>query len=152
MKTSLTAPALKIIVPAILAATLAACGGDDSNNSNNNAGDTNTDTNTGNETNSSPKLADLGIECETVTTATDTAVAGTLELSVVDTYVSGNEFDSASAEIVSYDKCSDKLYVVNAEDATVDVLSGADHQCAKQAGYDQPFCCSHCRGYRDWRG
>ena len=126
MKTSLTAPALKIIVPAILAATLAACGGDDSNNSNNNANtDTNTDTNTdaGSETNNSPKLADLGIECETVTTATDTSVAGTLELSVVDTYVSGNEFDTASAEIVSYDKCSDKLYVVNAEDATVDVLS-----------------------------
>ena len=126
MKTSLTAPELKIIVPAILAATLAACGGDDSNNSNNNANtDTNTDTNTdaGSETNNSPKLADLGIECETVTTATDTPVAGTLELSVVDTYVSGNEFDTASAEIVSYDKCSDKLYVVNAEDATVDVLS-----------------------------
>ncbi|MDQ4422468.1 MAG: choice-of-anchor I family protein [Thalassolituus sp.] len=130
MKTSLTAPALKIIVPAILAATLAACGGDDNNSSNNNADDnTNTDTNTGNntdtgnETNNSPTLADLGIECETVTTATDTSVSGTLELSVVDTYVSGNEFDTASAEIVSYDKCSDKLYVVNAEDATVDVLS-----------------------------
>ena len=130
MKTSLTAPALKIIVPAILAATLAACGGYDNNSSNNNADDnTNTDTNTGNntdtgnETNNSPTLADLGIECETVTTATDTSVSGTLELSVVDTYVSGNEFDTASAEIVSYDKCSDKLYVVNAEDATVDVLS-----------------------------
>ena len=129
MKTSLTAPALKIIVPAILAATLAACGGDDNNSSNNADDNTNADTNTGNntdtgnETNNSPTLADLGIECETVTTATDTSVSGILELSVVDTYVSGNEFDTASAEIVSYDKCSDKLYVVNAEDATVDVLS-----------------------------
>lgn len=44
-------------------------------------------------------------------------------MSVVGTYVSGNEFDSASAEIVSYDSSSDKLYVVNAEDKTVDVLS-----------------------------
>jgi len=45
-----------------------------------------------------------------------------LELAVVGTYESGNEFDTSSAEIVSYDETSDRLYVVNAEDKTVDVL------------------------------
>jgi len=96
----------KLIVPAICAATLAACGGDDNNN------------------NTPYKaLRDLGIECAAVTTATGTDASGTLSLTVADTYISGNEFDTASAEIVSYDTCSDKLYVVNAQDATVDVLS-----------------------------
>lgn len=45
-----------------------------------------------------------------------------LELTVVGSYVSGNEFATSSAEIVSYDQTSDRLYVVNAEDKTVDVL------------------------------
>lgn len=45
-----------------------------------------------------------------------------LNLEVVGTYVSGNEFDTSSAEIVSYDQTTDRLYVVNAEDKTVDIL------------------------------
>lgn len=68
-------------------------------------------------------LEQLAIECVTVTGADTTSVSGTLTLSVTGTYVSGNEFDTSSAEIVSYDACSDQLYVVNAEDQTVDVLS-----------------------------
>ena len=46
-----------------------------------------------------------------------------LSLSVAGTYVSGNEFDTASAEIVTYDDCSDRLFVVNAEAGSVDVLA-----------------------------
>ncbi|GAA6134028.1 choice-of-anchor I family protein [Oceaniserpentilla sp. 4NH20-0058] len=45
-----------------------------------------------------------------------------LNLEVVGTYVSGNEFDTSSAEIVSYDQTTDRLYVVNAEDKTIDIL------------------------------
>lgn len=68
-------------------------------------------------------LAALGIKCMTVKKAKTTTGAGTLTLNLVDTYVSGNKFDTSSAEIVSYDSCSDKLYVVNSENKTVDVLS-----------------------------
>jgi hypothetical protein len=46
-----------------------------------------------------------------------------LSLQVIGTYVSGNDFATSSAEIVSYDKTTDRLYVVNAQDKSVDVLS-----------------------------
>ena len=46
-----------------------------------------------------------------------------LTLELIGTYVSGNEFDTSSAEIVSYDKTTDRLYVVNAQDKSVDVLT-----------------------------
>jgi DNA-binding beta-propeller fold protein YncE len=97
---------IKLIVPAICAATLAACGGDDN-------GD--------NEVYQA--LLDLGIECTEATSVEESEAAGTLSLSLIDTYASGNDFDTSSAEIVSYDSCSDRLYVVNSEDATIDVLS-----------------------------
>ncbi len=45
-----------------------------------------------------------------------------LSLDVVGSYVSGSEFDTSSAEIVSYDKTTDRLYVVNAENKSIDVL------------------------------
>lgn len=97
---------IKLIVPAICAATLAACGGDDNDD---------------NEVYQA--LLDLGIECTEATSVEESEAAGTLSLSLIDTYVSGNDFDTSSAEIVSYDSCSDRLYVVNSEDATIDVLS-----------------------------
>lgn len=68
-------------------------------------------------------LETLAIECVDVAKATDTVATGELTLDLVGTYVSGNEFDTASAEVVSYDGCSDRIYVVNAEDQTVDVLA-----------------------------
>jgi len=97
---------VKLIVPAICAATLAACGGDDNN-----------------KDQSYKALRDLGIVCAEVTKAENTSATGTLTLSLIDSYVSGNDFATSSAEIVSYDECSDRLYVVNAEDASIDVLS-----------------------------
>lgn len=97
---------IKLIVPAICAATLAACGGDDNDD---------------NEVYQA--LLDLGIECTEATSVEESEAAGTLSLSLIDTYASGNDFDTSSAEIVSYDSCSDRLYVVNSEDATIDVLS-----------------------------
>ena len=115
-----------LLVTAIAAATLVGCGGGNSSNNNNADNSANTDT----ATNASPTLSGLRIQCADVTEATLGYESGPLDLVLIDTYVSGNEFDTASAEIVTYDKCSDKLYVVNAEDATVDVLSLAQTNSA----------------------
>lgn len=52
----------------------------------------------------------------------ETKTFSSLELALVGTHVSGNDFDTSSAEIVSYDESADRLYVVNSEDKTVDVL------------------------------
>ncbi len=68
-------------------------------------------------------LASLNIECATVEKAIANEATGTLQLSLVDSYFSGSEFDTSSAEIVSYDECSDRLYVVNSQAATIDVLA-----------------------------
>jgi hypothetical protein len=46
-----------------------------------------------------------------------------LSLSLVGTHESGNDFDTSSAEIVSYDKTTDKIYVVNSQSKTIDVLT-----------------------------
>ncbi|ASP38002.1 alkaline phosphatase [Bacterioplanes sanyensis] len=96
-----------------MSAALAACGSDS------------------NDSDRQSPLQQLGIQCQTSAAAAPLG-AGTLTLSLVDSYQSGNAFDSASAEIVSYDACSDRLYVVNANDKTVDVLSLASANSAPQ--------------------
>lgn len=57
-----------------------------------------------------------------------------LSLTVVGRYVSDNEFDTSSAEIVSYDKTTDKLYVVNSQEQSVDVLSFDDQGAPEKQG------------------
>ena len=102
---------LKLLSLAVVSASLlTACGGSDSNG------------------NSTSPLEALGIECVPQEDYVETTVVeeGDLTLSLAGTYVSGNEFDTASAEIVSYDSCSDRLYVVNAEEKTIDVLALAE--------------------------
>jgi DNA-binding beta-propeller fold protein YncE len=81
-------------------------------------------------------LEALGITCETIETAATTAVDGTASLALVGSYVSANIFDSSSAEIVSYDSCSDKIYVVNAQQETVDILSFDNSSLIKSATID----------------
>lgn len=98
-----------ILSIAIVSLGLSACGGDDNNES---------------------PLASLNIECEAVTQAPAAVNEGLLTLSVVDSYFSGSDFDTSSAEIVSYDTCSDRLYVVNAQDASIDVLELAVNNSA----------------------
>lgn len=44
-------------------------------------------------------------------------------LTLVDTSIANAPFGTSAAEIVSYDTCTDKLYVVNAQGKKVDVLS-----------------------------
>ena len=68
-------------------------------------------------------LEKLAIECQSVSRAGVQNSSGTLKLSLVDRYVSDSEFASSAAEIVSYDTCSDQLYVVNANRARIDIFS-----------------------------
>ena len=109
----------RLLALSISTLLLTACGGDDDN--------------------AAPKtpLQSLGIQCASVETASGNQ-SGLLTPQLVDTYQSGAEFASAAAEIVSYDRCSDKLYVVNAQAATVDVLSlsATDSTPTKQGSID----------------
>lgn len=58
-------------------------------------------------------------------------------LEVLGSYQSGAEFASSAAEIVSYDATTDKLYVVNSQDQSVDVLTlDAANQPTKAATID----------------
>lgn len=58
------------------------------------------------------------------------------ELSFLGRYISGNDFATSSAEIVSYDASTDKVYVVNAQDKTVDVLGFDDNKPIKSSSID----------------
>lgn len=107
-----------ILSIAILSAGLVACGGSSSSSS---SSETIED---------QAPLVDLGLDCVAVDQAVDNTSTGTLELALVDSYFSGSEFATSSAEIVSYDTCSDRLYVVNAQDASIDVLELAANTSA----------------------
>jgi hypothetical protein len=96
-----------VLSVAVLSVSLTACAG--STSSPNNTAKT--------------ALASLNIECAKVEKAIANEATGTLLLSLVGSYFSGSEFDTSSAEIVSYDECSDRLYVVNSQAATIDVLA-----------------------------
>ncbi|GGY49657.1 alkaline phosphatase [Bacterioplanes sanyensis] len=94
-----------------MGATLAACGSD-------------------NDSSHDTALEQLNIQCQAPQPAGN--LDGDLKLQVVGSYVSDNDFDSAAAEIVSYDACSDRLYVVNANEKTVDVLTLPANEGAPQ--------------------
>ena len=73
---------------------------------------------------STPKdtVQSLGIQClnPTKSETSEMSVSG---LTLVGTSVADAEFGTSAAEIVSYDSCTDALYVVNAQASQVDVLS-----------------------------
>ncbi|WP_394249854.1 choice-of-anchor I family protein [Vibrio profundi] len=72
----------------------------------------------------------VNIQCKTTApiTAGETSIS---KLSVVGTSIADAKFDTSAAEIVSYDFCTDKLYVVNAQAKQVDILK-LDHQSSPQ--------------------
>lgn len=107
-------PIQPLFIATALCAGLAACSSSNNNSSNNNLNQ--------NASSIDSVLNTLAIECVSQTAPAEESSKTQLSLSVVDSYISGNEFDTASAEIVSYDSCSDKLYVVNAKNQTVDIL------------------------------
>ena len=70
----------------------------------------------------SRRLAAFGYQCQTSTSPTSTSAEVT-GLRLIGTSVANAPFDTSAAEIVSYDACTDKLYVVNAQAKKVDVLA-----------------------------
>ncbi|OBT19930.1 alkaline phosphatase [Vibrio tasmaniensis] len=64
----------------------------------------------------------FSLQCKSIQqpNKTDAAVTG---ISLVGRAIADAPFDTSAAEIVSYDSCTDKLYVVNAQAQKVDVLS-----------------------------
>jgi hypothetical protein len=105
---------------AIISASLTACGGSSSND---------------NQEGEKTPLAQLDIQCVDVQEAVTTNDTGVLSLALVDSYFSGSDFDTSSAEIVSYDQCSDRLYVVNSQAASIDVLAlSADNSIPSKVG------------------
>ncbi|MEZ8698694.1 choice-of-anchor I family protein [Vibrio lentus] len=64
----------------------------------------------------------FSLQCQSIQqpNKTDAAVTG---ISLVGRAIADAPFDTSAAEIVSYDSCTDKLYVVNAQARKVDVLS-----------------------------
>ncbi|MFM2606487.1 choice-of-anchor I family protein [Vibrio chagasii] len=66
--------------------------------------------------------------------ASDAEVTG---LTLVGSSIADAPFDTSAAEIVSYDSCTDKLYVVNAQAQKVDVLSmNADSSPSSEGSID----------------
>jgi hypothetical protein len=65
---------------------------------------------------------EFNIQClaQTAPQPSEMTVSG---LTLVGTSIANAPFASSAAEIVSYDSCTDKLYVVNAQGKTVDVMS-----------------------------
>jgi hypothetical protein len=105
---------------AIISASLTACGGSSSND---------------NQEGEKTPLAQLDIQCVDVQEAVTMNDTGVLSLALVDSYFSGSDFDTSSAEIVSYDQCSDRLYVVNSQAASIDVLAlSADNSIPSKVG------------------
>lgn len=113
----------------VMSAGLSACGGSSSSSNKNDVDktpDTAPITNPVTEPVIDPvktPLSELNIQCVDVKKAIIKTETGLLNLALVDRYVSGSEFASSAAEIVSYDQCSDRLYVVNAQNASIDVLA-----------------------------
>jgi len=67
----------------------------------------------------------------------DDRIFSTLSFSVLGTHESGSDFATSSAEIVTYDTSTDKLYVVNSQNKSVDVLSfDVDGKPVKQGVID----------------
>ncbi|RIH72790.1 alkaline phosphatase [Vibrio splendidus] len=64
----------------------------------------------------------FSLQCQSIQqpNKTDAAVTG---ISLVGRAIADAPFDTSAAEIVSYDSCTDKLYVINAQAQKVDVLS-----------------------------
>ncbi|MEZ8677270.1 choice-of-anchor I family protein [Vibrio splendidus] len=71
---------------------------------------------------SQTSLDAFSLQCQSIQqpNKTDAAVTG---ISLVGRAIADAPFDTSAAEIVSYDSCTDKLYVVNAQAQKVDVLS-----------------------------
>ncbi|MFS1860156.1 choice-of-anchor I family protein [Vibrio lentus] len=82
---------------------------------------------------SQTSLDAFSLQCQSIQQpiASDAVVTG---LTLVDSSIADAPFDTSAAEIVSYDSCTDKLYVVNAQAQKVDVLSMNADSAPKSEG------------------
>ena len=65
---------------------------------------------------------DVSVQCSP-TQSVESSEGSLSGLTLVGSYVSNSPFDSSAAEIVTFDTCTDQLFVVNAQSKRVDVLS-----------------------------
>lgn len=79
-------------------------------------------------------LASFRAQCKATTApiAGETSIQG---LTLVGTSIADAPFDTSAAEIVSYDGCTDKLYVVNAQAKRIDVLSMDENSRPSQTAF-----------------
>ncbi len=75
----------------------------------------------------------FNVQCNVPQTALEgeTSISG---LDYVGSFIANSPFDSSAAEIVSYDGCTDKLYVVNAQSKRIDVLALSEDSKPVQKG------------------
>ncbi|CAH7263585.1 Alkaline phosphatase [Vibrio chagasii] len=87
-------------------------------------------------TSSQTSLDAFGLQCQ----SSQQPIASYAEvtgLTLVGSSIADAPFDTSAAEIVSYDSCTDKLYVVNAQAQKVDVLSmNADSSPSSEGSID----------------
>ncbi|MDA0405534.1 choice-of-anchor I family protein [Vibrio alginolyticus] len=79
-------------------------------------------------------MASFATQCKP-TTAPVTGETSIQGLTFIGTSVADAPFDTSAAEIVSYDACTDKLYVVNAQAKRIDVLSMDDNGVPTQSAF-----------------
>ncbi len=79
-------------------------------------------------------LASYSLQCK-ATVAPATGETSIHSLTFLGSSVADAPFASSAAEIVSYDACSDKLYVVNAQAKRVDVLSMDEQGVPSQSAF-----------------
>lgn len=79
-------------------------------------------------------LASFRAQCKATTApiAGETSIQG---MTLVGTSIADAPFDTSAAEIVSYDGCTDKLYVVNAQAKRIDVLSMDENSRPSQTAF-----------------
>ncbi|PTP88061.1 alkaline phosphatase [Vibrio splendidus] len=83
---------------------------------------------------SQTSLDAFSFQCQSIEqpSASNAEVTG---ISLVGRAIADAPFDTSAAEIVSYDSCTDKLYVVNAQAQKVDVLSMDSDSAPTSEGY-----------------
>ncbi len=75
--------------------------------------------------NEDERIQNLSERSDTVLSSLPVTPSNAIELTAIGTYETG-VFDESAAEIVDYDPDSQRLFVVNANDASVDVLDASD--------------------------
>ncbi|MGF1751143.1 choice-of-anchor I family protein [Vibrio cionasavignyae] len=75
----------------------------------------------------------FNIQCQEQQTPTETEATFS-GLSLIGTSIANAPFATSAAEIVSYDSCTDKLYVVNAQAKKIDVLSLNEQSLPESTG------------------